>query len=459
VLSAGATALETEPAPAAEQREPEPLPPAPPLSPLPLPLPQVSFQPVISVASRDCGTPLGLPHVRVHQWAATPRSHVPDSRSREPFEARPSGEAAAAAKPPLLFAAGLAVISLLRLHRSRAASRAAPPPVLAPLSPPLPDRAAPPAEAADEREADEPRAMLAAPVVRGSELELLSEERQWRYVVGLLRADGKLTLTRPLRVPGGCAEVVPIAGAQCSLVRGQPRVFSLTCVEGRRRLLRAATRREAAAWARALTTAAAAGGGLASALRPVHAADPFPQLPSLSGSDGSDGASSSFVGSSEVEEEEEEEEEEDEDEDDDEDEEDALGELSPQGIPRRAHFGVTPVLRSPMRRRRRLDSLRAEVALSSPPPPLVVGTLVVTRSLVAVGMAPLRLAAALAILPFALLASGAGAARQALGGGGRRMPLPPPSLSEAERRSDASNPERRALMDRFLGDAESSVAS
>ncbi len=115
----------------------------------------------------------------------------------------------------------------------------------------------------------------------------------------------------------------------------------------------------------------------------------------------------------------------------------------------------------------RADSLRAEAwAQARATPPLVRGAVIVTRSLIAVAVAPVRVSAALVILPFALVIHGVaatgGALRCALfGGRRRRLPLERlHAASEEERRSgEASNPEKRNLMNRFLCDLDCDLDS
>ncbi len=94
--------------------------------------------------------------------------------------------------------------------------------------------------------------------------------------------------------------------------------------------------------------------------------------------------------------------------------------------------------------------------------PVLRGALLASRALLSVAVAPVRVSAALVILPFALAVHGVaavgGAARTVLLGSGR-PPAVLDAAAEAERRTGAaSNPAKAPLLDRYLGEClDSSV--
>ena len=308
----------------------------------------------------------------------------------------------------------------LRLLLSRGAS--APPPAdAAPAAP----RAGSDDEAAgleaEEPEGDEVGDAMRAPVLRGSALAVRrAGSSSWQDFLVLLRADKRLYLRDPT---GGAAEELPLHGAVAAHVDGEPQCFSLQ-TQAEACFVRCRNKGEAEGWVRAINDIslqlgapllAQMGGGLAPPPPPLRT--PMAAQASYSTSSDEEEEDGMMMGTSAP-------------------PGGASGRMVPHGWAnaRSGARGGVPALR---------------------------GVMLASRALLGVAVAPVRVSAALVILPFAMAAHGvaaiAGSARAALGGGGGGAVLDP--AAESERRTgDASNPARAPLLDRYLGEClDSSV--
>ena len=274
---------------------------------------------------------------------------------------------------------------------------------------------------AEEPEGDEVGDAMRAPVLRGSALAVRrAGAASWQDFLVLLRADKRLYLRDPT---GGAAEELPLHGAVAAHVDGEPQCFSLQ-TQAEACFVRCRNKGEAEGWVRAINDTALLLGAPLVAQMGGGLAPPPPQLRTPMAAQASYSTSS------------------------DEEEEDGMmmgtsappggagGRMVPHGwaTARSGARGGVPALR---------------------------GVMLASRALLGVAVAPVRVSAALVILPFAMAAHGvaaiAGSARAALGGGGGGAVLDP--AAESERRTgDASNPGRAPLLDRYLGEClDSSV--
>ena len=259
---------------------------------------------------------------------------------------------------------------------------------------------------------------MLAPVLKGSALSV-RENGQWLERVLMLRADHTLQ-TRSLSPGAGAPASIPLHGAVASPVPGEPLCFTLDTADDCCLLLRCRTRHESDSWVQVLNAASLAlGAPMLSSLSRPHG--------SLGGGEthlvaapafgyGSDGGDSSIEGSSL------------------EDGDDADGLLA-------SHMRYSP------RHRSASGDLRAR---APPPPPIVRGVLVLARSVLTAVVAPVRISAALVILPFALVVHGtASAVRSVVFGPSRDSSRQPAWRGQGAEDAEAA-PEKQALLQRFL---------
>ena len=308
----------------------------------------------------------------------------------------------AARFPPPALPAAAALLLLLLAARRRGAKPGRP--ALAPAD----DASA----ASSEREGSLAAGMQ-APVLKGSALAV-RENGQWQERVLLLRVDNSLHIRG---LSGGVADAVPLRGAAAAAASGEPLCFTLNTCTGSTLLLRCRSKAEAQSWVTVLNAAALAIGspappsGRASAARMLPTPRHYSSDESEEGRDPEDDPLSPF----------------------------------PSGRPSRATL-LNEHAWARMHTPRR------------PPPAVVRGGVIVGRPLLDVSMVPVRVTAALLILPFALVVHGLASATQALRSevtGRRGLPAGLGEEREREQCSgDESNPEKRNLLDRFLCDAQ-----
>lgn len=275
---------------------------------------------------------------------------------------------------------------------------------------------------------------MLAPVSKGSAV-FVRDSGQWCERVLLLRADHSLHM-RSLSPGAGAPEAVRLHGAVAASVHGEPLCFTLDtadeAVGSQCLLLRCNTKQETDGWVAALNAASLALGAplLTSLARPAlhHAGsllgDNSRLLVPASGLEySSDDGDSSTDGSTMP------------------DEGDALLMSRLRFTPRRDGGGT------------------GSGNVSRQPPPVVRGMLVLSRSALSAVVAPIRVSAALVILPFALTIHGAaaavGAVKGALTGSSRRGHLA--ALREQCAEDAEAAPEKQALLHRFLTEDFSSL--
>ena len=269
----------------------------------------------------------------------------------------------------------------------------------------------------DAPDADVGDGML-APVLKGSALSV-RENGQWLERVLMLRADHTLQ-ARSLSPGAGAPASIPLHGAVASPVPGEPLCFTLDTADDCCLLLRCRTRHESDSWVQVLNAASLAlGAPMLSSLVRTHGSHAHLVAAPAFGYCGSDGDSSE--GSSLEED----------------------GEMA-DGL-MMSHLRYSPLHRGAS------GELRAQH--QAPPPPIVRGVLVLARSVLTAVVAPVRISAALVILPFALVVHGAAATVGAVVGGGRlrhRAGSRQPGWRDQGAEDAEAAPEKQTLLQRFL---------
>jgi hypothetical protein len=253
---------------------------------------------------------------------------------------------------------------------------------------------------------------MLAPVLKGSALSV-RENGQWLERVLMLRADHTLQ-ARSLSPGAGAPASIPLHGAVASLVPGEPLCFTLDTADDCCLLLRCRTRHESESWVQVLNAASLALGApiLSSLVRTHGSHGHLVGAPAFEyGSSVGDSTESSSL-------------------------EDGDGLMM-------SHLRYSPLHRGAN------GELRAQH--QAPPPPMVRGMLVLARSVLTAVVAPVRISAALVILPFALVVHGAAATAGAIVGGGRQKASSgQPGWRDQGAEDAEAAPEKLALLQRFL---------